>query len=114
MTANILYLLSNYIEKIMSVTKIKSKVKKRTKVNKKFLEKNATEFKIWCIKNKIEMQHIRRDTKLSIGCIHALWNVGKANESTIKLLSLVYKINEKEVSDMVTTFVSKSKKIGKK
>jgi hypothetical protein len=97
----------------MSVKK-KVKVKKKAKINKKNFEKNATEFKIWCIKNKIEMQDIRRDTKLSIGCIHGLWNVGKANESTIKLISLVYKINEKELNGMVTTFVSKNNKaVGK-
>jgi hypothetical protein len=82
----------------------------KSKKSKKNLESNATEFKIWCIRSGIEMKDIRRDTKLSIGCIHALWNVGKASESTIKLLSLVYDINENKLKRMITTFVNKKTK----
>ncbi len=85
----------------------------KSKKSKKNLESNATEFKIWCIRNGMEMKDIRRDTKLSIGCIHSTWNLGKANESTIKLLSLVYDINEKKLAKMITTFVNK-KQIVKK
>ncbi len=85
----------------------------KSKKSKKNLESNATEFKIWCIKNNIEMKNIRNDTKLSIGCIHALWNVGKASPSTIKLLSLVYDINESKLTKMITTFVNKKDKNNK-
>lgn len=86
----------------------------KTKKSKKNLESNATEFKIWCIRNGIEMKDIRRDTKLSIGCIHSTWNLGKATESTIKLLSLVYDINEKKLSKMIKTFVTKKNKVNNK
>lgn len=85
----------------------------KLKKSKKNLESNATEFKIWCIKNGIEMKDIRRDTKLSIGCIHSTWNLGKASESTIKLLSLVYDLPESKLSRMITTFVSRNDKKNK-
>lgn len=85
-----------------------SQKKQITTIKRKFLERNATEFKIWCVDNGIEMKDIRRDTKLSIGCVHGLWNVGKASPSTIKLLSLVYDIDESKLSKMVMTFVNKN------
>lgn len=71
---------------------------------------NATQFKIWCIDNSIQQEQIRNDTHLSIGCIHSTWNLGKASPSTIKLLSLVYKIDEKLLKKMITTFVNKKNK----
>jgi hypothetical protein len=85
-----------------------STIKKKKSNN--LMENNATQFKMWCIDNGIEQKDIRRDTKLSIGCIHSTWNLGKATPSTVKLISLVYKLNEKELNDMIHTFVAKKKK----
>ncbi len=65
----------------------------------------STKFKKWCIKNGIQQLDIRKKTKLSIGCIHSTWNDGKATGSTIKLISLVYNINEAKLKKMITTFV---------
>jgi len=84
-----------------------SDIKKKSKPKK---NENATQFKVWCITIGIEQKDIRRDTKLSIGCIHSTWNLGKASPSTIKLLSLVYKMDETKLKRMINTFVSRSKK----
>lgn len=62
-------------------------------------------FKVWCAEKGILQKDIRRDTKLSIGCIHSLWNEGKASESTIKLLSLVYNLKEEKIKEMVNKLV---------
>ncbi len=64
-----------------------------------------TLFKIWCIKNNVSQVKIAEDTKLSVGCVHTMWNDGKATASTIKLLSLVYGIEEKKLKHMINTFV---------
>jgi hypothetical protein len=85
------------------------KVSNKKAINKKVKNpvvnnNNATKFKIWCIKEGITQVQIQNDTKLSIGCIHSTWNEGKATDSTIKLISLVYNLDEAKLKNMMTTF----------
>jgi len=89
-----------------STTRNKKTPKKKSakKITKTISINNATKFKIWCIKEGITQVQIRVDTKLSIGCIHATWNEGKATDSTIKLISLVYNLDESKLKKMITTF----------
>jgi len=94
------------------------KVSKKKIVKKKAAKKtplvnnnNATKFKIWCIKEGITQVQIQNDTKLSIGCIHSTWNEGKANDSTIKLISLVYNLDEAKLKNMITTFEHNNSKL---
>jgi hypothetical protein len=82
----------------------KKGAKKTSKKSTNNNSNNATKFKIWCIKEGITQVQIRTDTKLSIGCIHATWNEGKATDSTIKLISLVYNLDEAKLKKMITTF----------
>lgn len=70
-------------------------------------EQKATKFKIWCMKQSITQVDIRKATKLSIGCIHATWNEGKASDSTIKLISLLYDIEESKLKKLIKTFEKK-------
>lgn len=86
-------------KKVSNKKAINKKVKKPTVNNN-----NATKFKIWCIKEGITQVQIQNETKLSIGCIHSTWNEGKANDSTIKLISLVYNLDEVKLKNMITTF----------
>ena len=86
----------------MSNTTAKQKKQKKQKNS----VRNATQFKLWCIGKGITQKKIHKDTKLSIGCIHATWTDGKAAESTIKLISLVYKINEAELTEMINTITT--------
>jgi hypothetical protein len=74
--------------------------KKRTakKINR------ITRFKIWCVKRNLTQRQIRKDTNLSIGTIHSMWYKGKANESNMKLISLVYKIEEEKLKRLITEF----------
>jgi hypothetical protein len=87
-----------------STTRIKKTPKKKSAKKKISSSNNATKFKIWCIKEGITQVQIQNDTKLSIGCIHSTWNEGKANDSTIKLISLVYNLDEPKLKKMITTF----------
>jgi len=91
-------------------TRSKKTPKKKSAKKKSATKKNnnATKFKIWCIKEGITQVRIQLDTKLSIGCIHSTWNEGKANDSTIKLISLVYNIDEVKLKKMITTFEQNS------
>jgi hypothetical protein len=67
-------------------------------------EKKTTKFMLWCIKNKITQRKLRKDTNLSIGTIQATWYKGRANASTIKLISLVYNLDEEKVKKMISEF----------
>lgn len=67
-------------------------------------QKKITRFKIWCMKNGITQRQIHRDTLLSIGTIQSMWMKGNANGSTIKLISLVYNLDENEAKNLITTF----------
>lgn len=84
------------------------KVKKKDSVEAAFDTKKelqgVTKFKIWCIKQNLTQRKIRKDTELSIGTIHSTWYKGNANASVVKLLSLVYKIDETKVKKMIQTF----------
>src|SRR3954462_15688221 len=79
----------------------KAKTKNTPKVKKEPRTKHVTKFKIWCIENGITQVKICEDTKLSIGCIHATWNDGKANDSTIKLIAMVYNLDEVKLKKMI-------------
>lgn len=72
-------------------------------------QKRTTLFKKFCREKKLIQKDIREKTTISIGCIHNMWNDGKASPSTIKLLFLVYgetyKLTEKDIKGMITTFV---------
>lgn len=85
------------------------KVKKDKKVKKPRVPRKITEFRKFCKDNQIIQEEIRDKTRLSIGCIHSIWNDGKATESTVKLLYLTlgkrYKLQESEIEQMIKTFV---------
>lgn len=74
--------------------------KKKSKKN----IKKSTKFKIWCIKQGITQRQIHKDTCLSIGTIHSMWHKGKANASSIKLISLVYKLTDDSTKKMISLF----------
>lgn len=83
-----------------------AKSKKKKKNNKKSIgSKKITNFKLYCVKNNITQVKLRELTELSIGCIHATWHDGHASNSTIKLISLVLKMTEKSIRELITTFV---------
>lgn len=83
------------------------KAKKKVSVEPRTNEvQKITKFNIWCRKNKLTQRQIRKDTELSIGTIHSTWYKGTANASVVKLLSLVYKIDEAKVEKMIKTFDS--------
>ncbi len=63
-----------------------------------------TVFKVWCRNNNISQNDIVASTSLSAGCVHHLWTDGSASKSTIKLLSLVYGINEGSLENLIHTF----------
>lgn len=86
---------------VKKVSKKKVQKKDATKDNKAI---TSTQFKAWCFKNSISQVKLREDTKLSIGCIHGLWNMGKATASTIKLVALVYGLDEEKLKKKITTF----------
>lgn len=82
---------------------------KQTAKNKKeevdlINEQTPTKFRIWCMKKGLTQRQIKKDTNLAIGTIHAMWYKGNANSSSIKLLSLVYKIDEQKLSNMIHEF----------
>lgn len=64
----------------------------------------ATKFKMWCVKHNLTQRQIKRDTNLSIGTIHSMWHKGTANASSIKLLSLVYGLDEQKLIKMIQEF----------
>lgn len=90
--------------KKVTAKKAKKNVSVETEVKKKKKIQGVTKFKIWCIKQNLTQRQIRKDTELSIGTIHSTWYKGTANASVVKLLSLVYKIEEKKVEKMIQTF----------
>jgi hypothetical protein len=79
---------------------------KSKKINKSDFQnqKKTTKFMLWCIKNNITQRRLRKDTNLSIGTIQATWYKGSANASTIKLISLVYNLDEEKVKKMISEF----------
>ena len=83
------------------------KAKKERKLKHK-KKSGITQFKTWCIQRKLTQIVIRKETKLSIGCIHATWTTGKATDSTIKLIALVFgkqfNINEAKLKQLISTF----------
>lgn len=83
------------------------KKKEKTAVLQTKKKKKVTEFKLWCIKNQITQRKMAKDTELSVGCVHGMFNHGKANKSVIKLVSLVYKIDEPELKRMLTSIVKR-------
>ena len=84
------------------------KFKKEKKERKERKPRKVTEFRIFCKENRIYQEEIREKTKLSIGCIHSMWNDGKATRSTIKLLYLTfgkkYELEEENIEQMIKTF----------
>lgn len=78
-----------------------AKLKSKEKVVR---TQKPTEFKMWCVKEGLTQRQIKKDAKLSIGTIHAMWYKGSANEANIKLLSLVYKIDEQKLQKMIKKF----------
>jgi hypothetical protein len=70
---------------------------------------SMTNFQQWCIVNNVTQVSMREETMLSIGCIHNTWHIGKASDSTIRLLFLVYGkkygITEQEIKNKIYTFV---------
>ena len=95
----------NSNKKTTATKKVKKDSEKKTKKG------HATKFKFWCLKEGITQVQIRDETKLSIGCIHATWNEGKATDSTIKLISLVYNLDEQKLKNMINTFEKNSGKM---
>lgn len=83
--------------------KKKAATKKQQKV-KMPEETQVTKFKMWCVKNDLTQRQIKRDTKLSIGTIHSMWYKGSANAANIKLLSVIYKIDEVKLTKMIQEF----------
>ena len=83
----------------------------KNKKKKKHPVTSMTNFQQWCIVNDITQVFMREETRLSIGCIHNTWHVGKASDSTIRLLFLVYGkkygITEEEIKNKIYTFVNK-------
>ncbi|MEM4271261.1 MAG: hypothetical protein QXO70_04175 [Candidatus Pacearchaeota archaeon] len=86
--------------KSATAKKSKSKSKKEIPIKKQA----TTKFMLWCIKHNITQRQIKRDTNLSIGTIHSMWYKGKANASNIKLIALVYSLDEDKVSKMIHEF----------
>jgi len=79
--------------------------KSKQKSDKMPINKQATtKFMLWCIKHNITQRQIKRDTNLSIGTIHSMWYKGKANASSIKLIALVYSLDEEKVKKMIRQF----------
>ncbi len=91
----------------------KTAAKKKTKKSKVKKVKGITQFKLWCVKNSITQVELRKQTELSIGCIHATWHDGRASKSTIKLIALTLGKDENEIQSMISNFVENdaSKKV---
>ncbi len=64
----------------------KAKKKKRLKPKKDVILK-GTMFQTWCLSYNITQRHIVEKTHLSYGCIHNIWNDGRATASVITLIA---------------------------
>ena len=83
-----------------STRKSKAGARKKGKKGKS----KMTKFRVWCLKNGIAQITMNQDTYLSLGSINNMWHVGKSNDSTILLVSLVYELDFEELKTMITTF----------
>ncbi len=81
-----------------------SNPKKKTakKVSKKKLVKIPSKFRIWCFQRGIQQKDIKEKTKLSVGCIHSMWNSGKSTLSSIRAVALAYDIDEAKLAKMIS------------
>ena len=86
------------------VTTTKKKIKSSPKTENIVTTQEVTKFKIWCLKHNITQRRNKKDTELSIGTIHSTWYKGKANASTIKLISLTYELDESKLKKMIQEF----------
>lgn len=86
----------------MAKTSEKTKSEKSQK-SKARIKKN-TKFRFWCLKKGITQINIKNETYLSLGSINNMWHVGKSNDSTILLMSIIYKIDFDELKKLITTF----------
>lgn len=84
--------------------KAKSKKSKAKAGARKSGSSKMTKFRIWCMKKGITQINIHDETYLSLGSINNMWHIGKSNDSTILLMSIVYKIDFDELKKLITTF----------
>lgn len=86
--------------KVSNSKKVDSKNQQKEQVKLK-----CTQFQMWCMQQKITQKEIRNKTYLSFGSINNMWHSGHSNDSTILLVSLVYKLDFNRLKKMVTTFI---------
>jgi hypothetical protein len=89
---------------ILKISDVKASVLKR-KVRRDYDKTTFTKFRLYCLKNGISQEDIMDETFLSKGCVHGMWNNGKSSTKSIKLVSLVFNIDEENLREMMTEFV---------